>query len=119
MFSASVLDYTLNPRNAGRLEDATHHGVAGEPGEGPYDELWFKTEAGVILAASYETFGCSAAVACASLVAQLSTGRQVSWILSVDEKDLATLLGGLPEGRVFCSLLAIQAARNAFEGDTQ
>lgn len=119
MFTAAVLDHTLNPRNSGKIDCATHHGIAGAPGEGPYVELWFCVREGTVEAASYETFGCPAAVACASLVVQLAKGRTISWVLSVEEKDLTTLLGGLPEGKEHCPLLAVQAARDAFEGNKE
>lgn len=116
MFSPAVLDHTLNPRNAGKLDGATHRGIAGEPGEGPYIQLWFSVKGEKIEEASYETFGCPAAVACASLMCQLAKGRSISWVLSVEEKDLTTLLGGLPEGKEHCPRLAVRAARDAFEG---
>lgn len=116
MFSPAVLDHTLNPRNVGKLEGATHEGVAGEPGEGPYIMLWFKVNGENIEDATYETFGCPAAVACGSLVAQLAKGKTISWVLSLEEKNLVTLLGGLPEGKEHNARLVIHAVRDAFEG---
>ena len=53
MFSATVLEHTARPRNVGELETATHHGIAGVPGDGPYMHLWFEVEEGVIQRASY------------------------------------------------------------------
>ena len=74
MFSAVVMEHNVNPRNVGPLDGATHHGVAGTPGDGPYMEMWFDVEAGVVRRAAYRTYGCPAAVACGSVLAQLAAG---------------------------------------------
>ena len=118
MFSAAVLDHSLNPRNVGPMEDATHEGGAGDPGGGPYVLLWFKVAGDKIVAGSYETYGCPAAVACASLTAEILKGRTVAQALSLTPQDLTLLLGGLPEGKEHCPKLAVQAIRSAFEGET-
>jgi nitrogen fixation NifU-like protein len=117
LFTESVLDHTLNPRNVGPLEGATHEGASGVPGDGPYVLLWFKVDGEAIQDAAYKTYGCPAAIACSSLVAQLAKGRTVSQVLSIDEHDLITLLGGLPEGKEYCPGLAITAIHDALEGE--
>ena len=119
MFSPVALDHIANPRNAGPLEGATHQGVAGDPGGGPYVILWLKVEGDHIIKATYETYGCPASVACASLSAQLLAGRTVKQALSVTPHDLMLILGGLPEGKEHCPVLAVEAIQNAFKGDKQ
>jgi nitrogen fixation protein NifU and related proteins len=119
MFSPRVLDHTVNPRNAGPLEGATHRGSAGDPGGGPYMTLWFLVEGGAIRRASYETYGCPAAVACGSLCAQILPGRTVAQALSLTPRDIDALLGGLPEGKEHCPRLAARAIEAAFaQGET-
>jgi NifU-like protein involved in Fe-S cluster formation len=118
VFTAAVLDHTLNPRNVGPLQGATHEGGSGDPGGGPYVLLWFIVVGETIQEASYETYGCPAAVACASLSAQLLKGKTVSQALSITPRDLTLLLGGLPEGKEHCPVLAVKAIQSAFEGDT-
>ncbi|HLJ56753.1 MAG TPA: iron-sulfur cluster assembly scaffold protein, partial [Chthonomonadaceae bacterium] len=66
MYSALAQAHIANPRNPGPLAGATHEGVAGEPGEGPYIILQFEVCAGTIVRAAYRTFGCAAATAVGS-----------------------------------------------------
>ncbi|MCC7435295.1 MAG: iron-sulfur cluster assembly scaffold protein [Methanoregulaceae archaeon] len=113
MFTSAVLDHTLNPRNVGPHEGATHFGQVGDPGGGPYALIWFTVEGDTVTQASYQTYGCPAAVACASLGAQIAQGRTISQLSSLDAGDLERLLGGLPEGKGHCSMMAIQAIQRA------
>ena len=55
MFSATVQEHTYQPRNVGELPSATHHGVAGVPGDGPYMLLWFEVVGDTIVKATYDT----------------------------------------------------------------
>ncbi len=116
MFSAAVLDHTLNPRNAGPLSSATHFGQYGERGGGPYVELWLQISGGdtpKILSATYATYGCPSAVACASLTCELLKGRTLEQANLLEASDLMLVLGGLPEGREFCASMAVHALRRA------
>ena len=117
MFSPAVLERFYNPRNSGPLLSATHHGMGGLRGEGPYLELWLEIEGEKIVRASYETYGCPAAVACGSVLCEVLPGKSTKLALSIDSKDLEALLGGLPDGRGHCSALSIEALRSALEGE--
>ena len=116
MFSQTVLDHFHNPRNVGPLEGFTHRGVAGSPGDGPYMVLSFRVTDGNIEQAAYETHGCPAAVAAGSLVCEVLTGKTVQVASLLEPQDVIRLLGGLPEGKEYCTDLAITAIRSAFGG---
>lgn len=115
MLSPTIIDHFYSPRNTGVLEEATHHGVAGSPGDGPYVILHFKVRDGVIEKATYETYGCPVVVTCASLVAEIFTGKTVEQALRLDCNDLILLSGGIPEGKAYCPQLAVDALNNAFK----
>ncbi len=114
-FSAAVLDRAMDTRHTGPLAGATHTGVAGAPGDGPYMELWFEVSDRVIKRAAFRTYGCPAAMACGSMTAQLATGRTVEQMMRLTPRDITLLLGGLPEGKEHCPEMAVQALRRAFE----
>lgn len=113
MFSAVVMDHVLNPRNAGPMPEATHVGVAGCPGDGPYVILHLLVEGGVVQKASYETYGCPAAIACSSLLCELLLGRRPCIVERLTDGDLESLLKGLPDGKRGIASLALCAARDA------
>ena len=115
MFSALATEHIAVPRNVGPLEGATHKGVAGVPGEGPYMILWFQVEGGDIQKAAYATYGCPAAVASGSISTTLLTGRTVEQALCLTAAVIIHVLQGLPEGKEDCAQLAVTAVQNAFK----
>lgn len=113
MFSAAVLDHFYNPRNVGPLEDATHFGVAGSPGDGPYMQFWLLVEGDLIRQAAYATYGCPAAVACGSVLASVLRNRTLEEAREITAGDVVLLLGGLPDGKEHCSTLTVAALGKA------
>lgn len=114
MYSALASDHFHHPRRVGPLDAATHQGTGGVPGEGPYLILWFVVEGNRIERAAYRTFGCPAAIASASMMAELCEGRSIEQALRLSEAELVEALGGLPEGKEHCPKLALKALQEAF-----
>ena len=112
-YSAVVQELFDRPRRVGPLPHATHKGVAGHPGEGPYVVLYLMVRDETILQAAYLTFGCPAAIASASMAAELAEGRTLSEAGLIGETDIVAALGGLPEGKEHCPRLAVTALRDA------
>lgn len=118
MLSPVIQDHFFNRRNVGPLEGATHRGAVGMAGEGPYALLWLEVEGDRIRRAAYETYGCPAAVACLSMLAEAIAGRTLEQARRLDARDLAVLLRGLPEGKEECADRAVAALAAAL-GDPQ
>jgi nitrogen fixation NifU-like protein len=115
VFSSIAIEHIQNPRNVGQMVDATHYGVAGEPGEGPFVQLWFRVEGSVIEKCQYKTYGCPTSIASASLVAELLKGKTIEIAKTLDESDIRTLLAHVPEGKEDCPGRVITAIQIAFE----
>lgn len=113
MLSPHAAAHVHSPRNAGPLQGATHIGIGGTPGEGPYVRLWLLISDGIIQKASYECNGCPSSIAASSVAAQLLTGRQIGKAKLLESKDLLLILGGLPEGKDYYADLAVEALQNA------
>lgn len=115
MYNQKVVDYFMNPRNAGKLDDANAIGEVGNPTCGDVMKIYLKInpETEVIEDIRFETFGCAAAIATSSMVTELAKGKTIAEALKINNKDVAEALGGLPPVKLHCSLLAqegIQAA---------
>lgn len=115
-FSPLATEHIHTPRNAGRLEDATHIGVGGTPGEGPYVRLHLLVSEGYIRRASYECNGCPSSIAASSVVAQILTGRTLAQASLLEPNDVLLILGGLPQGKEYYAELAVTAITNALQG---
>lgn len=115
MYNQKVVDYFMNPRNAGKLDDANAIGEVGNPTCGDVMKIYLKInpETEVIEDIRFETFGSAAAIATSSMVTELAKGKTIAEALKINNKDVADALGGLPPVKLHCSLLAqegIQAA---------
>lgn len=115
MYNQKVVDYFMNPRNSGRIEDASAIGEVGNPVCGDVMKIYLKInpQSEVIEDIKFETFGCAAAIATSSMITELAKGKTLANALKITNKDVADELGGLPAVKLHCSLLAqegIQAA---------
>lgn len=115
MLSAVASDHVQRPRNQGLLEGATHYGLSGSPGDGPYVELWLEVRNGTIDRAAYRTHGCPSSVAASSLLCRLSAGRELEKIQALTGDELLLVLGGLPEGKERFAFMAVEAMKNVKE----
>ena len=114
MYSRVASEHFHEPRRVGPLEGATHTGTAGTPGGGPYVVLWFVVESERVVKVAYQTFGCPAAIASASMAAELAEGRTVMEALTISDSEIVLALEGLPVGKEHCPRLAAQALSAAF-----
>jgi NifU-like protein involved in Fe-S cluster formation len=101
-----VMDHFQNPRNVGSIEDASAVGEAGNPADGDTIRLYLRIEEDKIVDAKVKVFGCPTAIAAASALTELIIGRSLDQALAVRNEDVSAALGGLPEGKLHCSVLA-------------
>ena len=95
------------------LAEADAIGQDGIPGEGPYMTLYLRLEGENIAEASFETYGCPAAIACGSWLTQWITGKTADAASIITADDLMRVVGGLPLGKEHCASLAVNALRSA------
>jgi nitrogen fixation NifU-like protein len=117
-YSDKVIKYFRKPRNYGELKHASSEGVAGNIVCGDLMSLYIKVKknkAGeeYIDDVRFKTFGCAAAIATSSAVTDLAKGKTIREALHLDKKDIIDFLEGLPPIKIHCSLLAIDALREA------
>jgi NifU-like protein involved in Fe-S cluster formation len=106
MHNQKVVEHFTNPRNVGSMEDATCVGNAGDPADGDTIRLYLKIEEDRIVDAKVKVFGCPTAIAAASVLTELVIGESVDEALALRNEDVSEALGGLPEGKLHCSVLA-------------
>ncbi|MEG1641678.1 MAG: Fe-S cluster assembly scaffold protein NifU [Synergistaceae bacterium] len=107
MYNEKVVDYFMNPRNVGKLDDATAIGEVGNPKCGDVMKIYLKINKNeVIEDIKFETFGCAAAIATSSMATELTKGKTITEALQITNADVAEALGGLPAVKLHCSMLA-------------
>ncbi|MCL2432935.1 MAG: iron-sulfur cluster assembly scaffold protein [Clostridia bacterium] len=113
MYSQKVIDLFTAPHNAGVMENPSAVGVAGSPDCGDTTTLYLKIEGDKITQAMFQTFGCAAAIASSSVLTDLLVGKTLSEALKITNKDAVEALGGLPEAKIHCSVMAEESVRAA------
>jgi nitrogen fixation NifU-like protein len=111
VYSAQVLDHFENPRNAGEVADADAWVQIENPACGDILKLSAKIHDGRIAEIRFRAKGCVPAMACASLVTELSAGKLLIEAREIERGDLIQAIGGLPEASGHAGHLAIDALR--------
>jgi len=113
-FSATTVDHFQNPRNIGRLADADAVGRVDDGDTDTMVEIYLKLEAGVVVRATFRTFGCSACIAASSIATELLLGRATP----PNAPEIDTALGRLPDDKRYCADLVAEAAKRALSPNT-
>jgi len=114
-YTQKVLDLFRNPKNLGKMEDATVTAVAGNPACGDMISFYLKiNDQEIIEKASFESYGCAANIATASVVTEMVKGLSLesAW-KDVTWKKVTEEVGGLPSVKFHCGVLAVGAVKRA------
>ena len=113
MYTETVMDHFMNPRNVGVIENADGIGEVGNVKCGDIMRIYISVKNGIIDDIKFKTFGCGSAIAASSMATVLIKGMTVEDALNVTNKQVVEALGGLPTVKVHCSVLAEQALKAA------
>ena len=114
LYSDTVMDHFRNPRNVGRIEDASGVGEVGNPVCGDIMKMYLKiNDDQVVEDVKFETFGCGSAIASSSMATEMIKGKPLADALKLTNKAVAEALDGLPAHKMHCSVLAEEAIKSA------
>jgi len=114
-FSDKTIDYAKNPRNQGEIEAPTAVGEVSNPDCGDSTKIYLKVENEVIVDITFETFGCAAAVASSSMLTEMVKGKTVEEASKITEQAVSDALGGLPDKKMHCSMVGVNALHKAIK----
>ncbi|OQY23372.1 MAG: Fe-S cluster assembly scaffold protein NifU [Anaerolineaceae bacterium 4572_32.1] len=114
-YSEAVMEHFTNPKNVGTMKDADGVGREGNPVCGDQMEMYIKVNDGHITDIKFRTFGCGAAIATSSVATELIKGKSLDEALALTNKAVVEALGGLPPVKEHCSVLAVDALKQAIE----
>lgn len=113
-YSQKILDLFRNPKNLGKMEDATVSAVAGNPACGDMITFYLKiNDQDIIEKATFESYGCAANIATSSIVTEKVKGMNLEEAWKITWKSVAEEVGGLPAVKFHCGILAVGALRRA------
>jgi nitrogen fixation NifU-like protein len=112
-YNDTLLDHYRNPRNVGEIANTPAVAQIGDAGTGDVLKLSLLIKEDIVVEARFKSFGCTAAIAAGSMVTTMIRGRSLAEAARITNVDVAQALGGLPESKMHCSVLAEQAIREA------
>lgn len=114
-YGPKVLELFRNPKNQGKIKGSNAQAIAGSLACGDMIAVYLKVndETRVIEEASFESYGCAANIAAASVMTEMVKGKTLKEAWNISWKQISDELGGLPVVKYHCGVLAIGALRRA------
>ena len=113
-YNKKVMEYFLHPVNAGEVENPDGVGEEGSLACGDMLKLTFKLDKdGRLADVKFKTFGCASAIASASIMTEMVKGLTIEEAEKITNKDIVDKLGGLPEQKMHCSVMGMEALQAA------
>ena len=118
-YSEKSLDLIADARNGGIPDGANAFCSVGKEKRGTVQMQLFAVvnpDEDRFVEVGFRSHGCLAAIACATVVADMLTGKTVTEALEITQDQILEAVDGLPDGRVYTLNFAIEAIR-ALVGD--
>ena len=112
IYSDTVIDHAMNPRNVGEIDAAD--GFAKITGPcGDTMQIWIQVKNDKIINATFLTDGCGTSAASGSMVTEMAKGKSITQVQTITQDDVLSALNGLPEDSKHCALLASNTIKAA------
>ena len=83
LYTETVMDHFMHPRNVGEIADADGVGEVGNAKCGDIMKMYLKIKDNKIEDVKFETFGCGSAIASSSIATEMVKGRTVAQALQL------------------------------------
>ena len=117
-YTKKVIEHFQNPHNFGKLKNPDGVGKVGNLICGDVMHIYIKVgkdknKKETIKDIKFQAFGCVAALSTSSVVTDLAKGKILDRALQINKDNIIKVLGGLPQIKTHCSILAIDALSEA------
>lgn len=114
-YNEKVIEHFKDPHNVGECEDPDGKAIEGSPACGDMVELTIKVDekTKVITDIKFRSYGCASNIATGSIITDMAKGKTIEEAKKITWKEASEELGGLPPLKVHCSVLAVDALREA------
>jgi len=110
--SEKVIEKWMRTAHMGEMEESHGYGKVRGPC-GDTIKIFLKIHDEKITDATFVTDGCAATIAAGSMACELVIGKNIKDALTINQELILENLGGLPQGRIHCALLASNTLKEA------
>ena len=110
--SEKVIEKWMRTAHMGEMEESHGYGKVKGPC-GDTIKIFLKIHDEKITDATFVTDGCAATIAAGSMACELVIGKNIKDVLTINQELILENLGGLPQGRIHCALLASNTLKEA------
>ena len=116
-YTKKVMREFLKPKNFGEIKNPDGIGKVGNPVCGDIMWMYLKVDkkTNKIKKIKFKTYGCAAAIASTSMLTQIAKGKTIEQAEKLTMNDVKNALKDLPQIKLHCSAMAIQALQKAIE----
>ena len=114
-YSEELMKHFKNPKFVKDVENSDGVGEVGNVACGDVMHLEIKVKENKIEDIGFKTFGCAAAIASSDVVCELAKGKTIEEAEKINKDDIVEKLKGMPQIKVHCSVLGIEALKKAIE----
>jgi len=114
-YTKKTINHFLKPQNIGRLNDPDGYAQIGNMVCGDQLDFFLKVEKGKIKDVKFLSFGCASNIATASILTEKVKGLTVAQAKKYNWQKVVKELGGLPDQKVHCSVMAVQGLQKAID----
>jgi len=115
MYSQKVLNRFRKPKFSGEIKKADAVGEVGNFKCGDIMRIYLKVKDNKIADIKFKTYGCVAAIASTDEICELVKGKTIDEAEKLTSKDVVKELGEMPAIKVHCSVLGLNALKEAIE----
>ena len=115
MYTKELLKHFKNPKFVKAIKNPDGVGEVGNIRCGDIMHLEVKIKNNKIQDIGFKTFGCPSAIASSDVVCELAKGKTVEQAKKMKKEDIIKKLKGMPQAKIHCSLLGIDALKKAIE----
>jgi len=115
MYTKELEKHFKDPKFVKKLENPDGIGEVGNIRCGDIMHLEIKVKDNKISDIGFKTFGCPAAIASSDVVCELAKGKTLEEAKQMKKDDVIEKLKGMPQAKIHCSLLGIDALKKAIE----
>ncbi|MBN2420875.1 iron-sulfur cluster assembly scaffold protein [Candidatus Woesearchaeota archaeon] len=113
MYSEKTLNRFRKPKFSGEMKKADAVGEVGNFKCGDIMRIYLKVKNNIITDIKFKTYGCVAAIASTDMICELIKGKTIDEANKLTSKEVVKKLGDMPAVKIHCSVLGLNALKEA------